>query len=393
MPLPRVIGFLKTGVGAGVLLMLCAAAAVVCANFAPLQHIYHDFLHFELSAAIGDRRVAADVHFLVSDGLMAIFFLLVGLEIKRELISGELSSLRQAMLPAIAAIGGMVAPAAIYVLFNLGGSDQVLHGWAIPTATDIAFSLAVLSLLGPRVPVALKVFLTTVAVIDDLLAITIIALFYSGKLQPWYLVVVALIVVAMLALGRLGVRRLWPYLALGALLWVAMINSGVHATIAGVLVAACIPHRGQPADPPAPTPLQRLERVLHQPVALGIMPLFAFVNAGVQFGGLDPSDVLAPLPLGIAVGLLLGKPIGICAAVAAALAAGIGRLPHGVGWIGMIGISMLCGIGFTVSLFIGNLAFLDVSAEYVNLAKLGVLTGSILAAISGYLLLRWSLRD
>ena len=386
----KAVDFLKTSVGAGVLLMLCALAAVLCANIASLQHFYHAFLHFDITVGIAGRDLSGDFHFWVSDGLMAVFFLFVGLEIKRELMSGELSSVRLALLPAIAAIGGMVAPAAIYVFCNRAGSEQILHGWAVPTATDIAFSLSVLALLGSRVPVAMKVFLTAVAIIDDLLAILIIAFFYAGQLQPWYLALAALIVIAMLVLGRAGVARLGPYLALGALLWVAMINSGVHATIAGVLTAACIPHQRKPAGVSS-TPLQKLEHALHQPVALGIMPLFAFVNAGIEFGSLAVADILTPLPLGIALGLLVGKPIGICAAVGIGLWLRIGKLPRGINWARMFGLSLLCGIGFTVSLFIGNLAFLDVSEELVNLTKLGVLAGSALAALGGYLFLRWSL--
>ena len=391
MSLYKAIHFFKSGVGAGVLLMLCAFAALICANVPSLQHVYHGFLHLDLSVGIGGRQFAGDMHFLISDGLMAIFFLFVGLEIKRELMSGELSSLRLAMMPAIAAAGGMVAPALVYLFFNFGGDEKVLHGWAIPTATDIAFSLAVLALLGRRVPVTMKVFLTAVAVIDDLLAILIIAFFYAGELHPWYLLPSALIVIAMLVLGRVGVERLWPYLVLGLLLWVMMINSGVHATIAGVLTAACIPHRRDPGGL-SETPLQKLEHALARPVSLAIMPLFAFANAGVEFGTLEFSDIFNPLPLGIVAGLVAGKPLGICAAVSIALLCGIGKLPRGMDWVRMFGVALLCGIGFTVSLFIGNLAFLDVSEELVNLAKLGVLSGSFVAAVGGYLFLRWSLR-
>ena len=387
----KAVDFLKTSVGAGVLLMLCALAAVICANFPPLQHLYHEFLHFNITVGVGGRELSGGLHFWVSDGLMAIFFLFVALEIKRELISGELSSMRRVMLPAAAAVGGMIAPAAIYVLFNFSGGDDVLHGWAVPIATDIAFSLSVLALLGSRVPIAMKVFLTTVAVIDDLLAILIIAFFYAGKMQPWYLVAAALIVIAMLVLGRIGVVRLAPYLILGALLWIAMKNSGIHATIAGVLTAACIPHKRKP-ESISETPLQKLEHALHQPVALLIMPLFAFVNAGVEFAGLNPSDLLAPLPLGIALGLVVGKPVGICAAVGLALLCGVGKFPPGLNWERVFGVALLCGIGFTVSLFIGNLAFQDVSEEMVNLTKLGVLSGSLIAGIGGWLFLHARLR-
>ncbi len=369
--------------------MLCAAAAIVCANVGALHGFYAGLLHFEAGISAGGAEIAGDFHFWVNDGLMAIFFLLVGLEIKRELMSGELSTVRLALLPAIAAVGGMVVPAAIYVGFNAGDSES-LRGWAVPTATDIAFSLAVLALLGTRVPLAMKVFLTAVAVIDDLLAIIIIALFYATELQPWYLALAAAIVSLMLVLNRAGIQRLTPYLVLGLVLWVAMANSGVHATLAGVVAAGCIPHRRAPQ--PDPTPLLRLEHSLHWPVTYMIMPLFAFVNAGVEFGELAASDLASALPLGIALGLVVGKPLGICGAVWIAVALRVGSFPRSLDWPRLAGIACLCGIGFTVSLFIGNLAFGNLSDQLVNLTKLGVLAGSCLSGLAGYFVLRSLLR-
>jgi NhaA family Na+:H+ antiporter len=314
---------------------------------------------------------------------MAVFFLLVGLEIKRELLRGELSTVRQAALPAIAAAGGMAVPALIYVAANLG-NPVALKGWAIPSATDIAFAVGVLTLLGPRVPASLKIFLLALAILDDLGAIIIIAAFYTADLHWLSLLLAAAGGAVLLALNLRGVTRLAPYVLAGVFIWVCVLKSGVHATLAGVVVAIAIPLGGKGDE--EPSLLEDLEERLHPWVAFGILPLFAFANAGVSLAGLTPGKLLEPVPLGIALGLFLGKPIGIVGTTALAVLARLAARPEGASWAQLAGVGMLGGIGFTMSLFIGMLAFED--AAHAAQLRLGVLAGSLLSAIAGYLVLR-----
>jgi NhaA family Na+:H+ antiporter len=319
----------------------------------------------------------------INDGLMAVFFFLVGLEIKRELLEGRLSTWQQASLPAAAALGGMALPALVYVAVTFGDS-VAMRGWAIPAATDIAFALGVLALLGSRVPVALKVFLLALAILDDLGAIIVIALFYTSELSLESLAVAGVGGAALLILNRSGVTRIAPYLLVGLVIWVCVLKSGVHATLAGVVVALAIPLRS--ADPSVQSPLRQLEHSLHPWVAFGIMPLFAFGNAGVNLTGLSIDALLSPVPLGIALGLFFGKQMGVLGFAWLGSRAGICRLPEGVTWLQVYGVALLAGVGFTMSLFIGTLAFSD--PEHAAAVRLGVLSGSLVSGLLGYLVLR-----
>ena len=357
---------------AGLLLIAAAAAALIAAN-SPLAHDYHALLE----ARIG----TLNVHTLIADGLMAIFFLLVGLEVKREWYEGRLSTNAERRLPILAAAAGMAVPAMIYLA--VAGSDpQLVSGWAIPAATDIAFAIGVLALLGPRAPPSLKLLLVTIAIIDDIGAVAIIALAYTARLDPIALGAVALITGAMAAMGVFGVRRLWPFLVGFAALWLAMRASGVHATISGVVAALTIPlGRGEPHSP-----LRRLEHAIHPWVMLGVVPLFGFASAGVDLGG---GGLTAPLPLAILLGLFLGKQLGVFGAIWIAVRTGVAPRPAGTSWPQIYGTSLLCGIGFTMSLFIGALAFPGDAAR-IDAAKIGTLTGSLLAGLAGWAVLRWS---
>ena len=382
-PYRALAAFFGLEIAGGAVLFGAALSALVAANAPALREWYAHFLHAPTGLVVGESTYVLSASHLVNDGLMAIFFLLVSLEIKRELVTGELSSRAKALLPALAAAGGMAGPALIYSGFNWG-DEVAMRGWAIPTATDIAFSLGVLSLLGRRVPLPLKVFLLAVAVIDDLGAIAIIALFYSGDLAATPLLLSCGVIFVMFMLNHYGVCSRVPYILLGFVLWACVLQSGVHATLAGVATAFAVPLRVSEGKT---SPLVPLERDLHSLVTFGIMPLFAFVNAGVSFDGLLFSDLFRPLPAGIIVGLLFGKAVGITAAAWLAVRTGVAALPTGVSWTAMCGLSLLCGIGFTVSLFIGNLAFSGEYAENINLVKLGVLTGSLIAGTLGYLCL------
>jgi Na+:H+ antiporter, NhaA family len=368
----------------GVLLALAAVAALVLAN-SPLAFLYDAFLDTPVEVRAGTLHIAKPLLLWINDGLMAVFFFLVGLEIKREVIEGELSDVRQVMLPAVAAVGGMAVPAAIYAAIN-AGNPVTLAGWAIPAATDIAFALGVLSLLGKRVPVGLKMFLLTLAILDDLGAIVIIALFYAGDLAPASLAVAAAALVALFTLNRLNVVRLAPYLFVGLVLWVSVLKSGVHATLAGVALAFFIPLRSNGAE--AQSLLLRLEQDLRPLVVFAILPLFAFANAGVSLHGVGWATVLAPVPLGIAAGLLLGKTVGVFAASWVVVRLELARLPDGADWRAMFGVAVLCGIGFTMSLFIAGLAFEGAGSEYVVQTRLGVLLGSLASAVIGLAILR-----
>jgi NhaA family Na+:H+ antiporter len=377
-PRPRsaLRAFLRSEAGGGVLLMAAAALALVLAN-SPLASAYRDLLHLELGPL--------SVQHWINDGLMALFFLLVGLEIKREFLDGQLASWERRRLPVVAAGAGMAMPAIVY-LAVAGGSPQLRAGWAIPAATDIAFAIAVLALLGRRVPTSLKLFLTTVAIADDLGAVVIIALAYTASLDSLALGAAALILLVLYGLGKSGVHSLPIYLIGGLCLWLAVMLSGVHATVAGVLTATAVPLvKTAGAPDAADSPLHRLEHGLAPWVGYLILPLFGFANAGIPLGG--ASSLLAPLPLGIALGLFFGKQVGIFASVRAMVALGWAAPLRGATWLQVWGVAMLCGIGFTMSLFIGALAFPEDPA-LVEEAKLGIIAGSFVSALAGYALLR-----
>jgi len=373
----------------GILLFLAAVAAMAIAN-SPLAGAYRAFLDIPIVVQVGELRIDKPLLLWINDGLMAVFFFVVGLELKRELLEGELSSLRRAVLPVAAAIGGIAGPALIYAAMN--AHDPVaLRGWAIPSATDIAFALGVLALLGDRVPRGLKIFLLTVAIVDDIGAILIIALFYSAAPAPITLAIAAAAFGLLIVFNRTGVRRLSAYLLVGLVLWVAVLKSGVHATLAGVLLAMTIPLRAPGAREDAPA--RRLEADLHGPIAFGVLPLFAFANAGVSFDGMQLSDLTHPIPLGITAGLFLGKQLGVMLVSVPLVAAGLARLPSGTRWPAFYGAAILTGIGFTMSLFIGSLAFKEEFVAQLPVdERVGILLGSALSAISGYLILRFALR-
>jgi NhaA family Na+:H+ antiporter len=376
--------FLRMEAAGGIVLGIAAALALVACN-SGLIDLYRDVLTLPVELRFGALQIAKPLLLWINDGLMAIFFLLVGLEIKRELVEGELSSLRQAALPAIAAVGGMAVPALIYVLCNLTDATA-LHGWAIPAATDIAFAVGVLSLLGSRVPIGLKVFLLALAIFDDLGAIVIIAVFYTANLSVISLLLAGGVLLVMLALNRLGVTRIAPYALLGIVLWVCVLKSGVHATLAGVAMAFAIPMRAAEGE----SPLRQLEHALHPWVAFLVVPLFGFANAGVSLAGIGTGALAEGVSLGIAAGLFVGKQLGVFGAVYASVRLGIARLPEGVGWTGLYGAGLLAGIGFTMSLFIGTLAW-D-TTDYAAPLRIGVLGGSLLSGVAGYLLLLFTLR-
>jgi len=362
------------------LLLIAAAALALIINNSPLSYLYNGLLDVPVVAQIGALKIAKPLLLWINDGLMALFFLLIGLEVKREIIEGHLSKPSQIVLPGAAAIGGMVVPALIYWFLNKDNPAAVA-GWAIPMATDIAFALGVLALLGKRVPVSLKLFLMTLAIIDDLGAIIVIALFYSGELSSLSLMLAAACLLALIAMNRLGVVKLGPYMVIGLILWVCVLKSGVHATLAGVTLALCIPLRTRNAEA---SPLLSLEHALHPWVAYGILPLFAFANAGVSLAGVNLESFTHHVPMGIAVGLLLGKTVGVFGLTWIAIKLGLAALPSGANWGQVLGVAILCGIGFTMSLFVGSLAFVPGSSEYAGMDRMGILTGSILAAVIGY---------
>ncbi|WP_323158949.1 Na+/H+ antiporter NhaA [Pseudomonas viridiflava] len=364
---------------AGGLLLIAAAALALIINNSPLSWLYNAFLETPVEARIGALHIAKPLLLWINDGLMALFFLVIGLEVKREVLEGHLSKPSQIVLPGAAAIGGMVVPALIYVALNTGNAEA-LNGWAIPMATDIAFALGVLALLGKRVPVSLKLFLMTLAIIDDLGAIIVIALVYSGELSQVSLILAAISIVALIAMNRSGVSRLAPYLLVGLVLWVCVLKSGVHATLAGVVLAFCIPLRTSSKA----SPLLTLEHGLHPWVAYGILPLFAFANAGVSLAGVTMESFTHSVPLGIAAGLLLGKTLGVFGLTWLAVKTRMASLPKEANWGHVLGVSILCGIGFTMSLFVGSLAFEPGVSAYAGEDRMGILTGSILSAIIGY---------
>ena len=382
--------FLGSEAAGGIVLIGAAALAMLAAN-SPLADSYRHMLHAPLGPVLSAKLGPMTPHLWINDGLMAVFFLLVGLEIKREWVDGQLRTAAQRRLPMLAAAAGMAAPALIYLVVTAGRPD-LSSGWAIPAATDIAFALGVLALLGSRAPTALKLFLTSVAIVDDLGAVAIIAFAYTASLNLVALAGAAVLFGVMMVMNRAGMRSLPLYLIAAALLWYAVLLSGVHATVAGVLAALTIPFDPSPAAPePLRSPLHRLEHMLARPVAFLIVPLFGFANAGVSLDGLGPAQIFAPLPLGIALGLFVGKQIGIFGAVWLAVRCGLAPRPGGASWAQIYGIALLCGIGFTMSLFIAALAFPG-SPEANDAARIGILMGSILSAFVGYAVLRFAPR-
>lgn len=385
-PLSVLRAFLGSEAAGGAVLLAAAAFALVLANLPLTAGAYVALLHLTVGPVLSPALGPMTLHLWINDGLMAVFFLLVGCEIKRELTDGQLASAARRRLPFVAAAAGMAVPAAIY-LAVAGSTPGLARGWAVPAATDIAFAVGVLAMLGPRVPVALKVFLTAVAIVDDMGAVAIIAVAYTRAVDWGALAAAAGTLAAMVALNRRGERRLLPYLAAFALLWWLVLVSGVHATVAGVLAAATIPVTRSPGAPDAAgSPLHRLEHALNAPVAFGVVPLFALANAGLAMGGVGLGSLVDPLPLGIAAGLVVGKPAGLMGAIVAAERLGVARRPADVPWRMLLGVCCLAGIGFTMSLFIGGLAFAD--ADRLAAVKLGVLAGSALSAAIGTALLR-----
>ncbi|MEZ5843666.1 MAG: Na+/H+ antiporter NhaA [Hyphomicrobiaceae bacterium] len=377
--------FFRHEAAGGLVLVAMAALALVLAN-SGLSWLYAGFLDLPVTVRIGPLALDKPLLLWINDGLMAVFFFLVGLEIKREVLAGELATLERAMLPLLAAIGGMAAPALVYTAVNAGDA-AAMRGWAIPAATDIAFAVGVLALLGSRVPPALKVFLLALAIIDDLGAIIVIALFYTADLSAAALILAAVGIAALAVLNWRGVESLAPYVLVGIFIWVCVLKSGVHATLAGVVVALAVPLAGRHGDSRR-SPLERAEHGLHPWVAFGVLPLFAFANAGVSLEGLTFDRLATGIPLGIAAGLFFGKQIGVLGAVWLATRSGLTRLADGVSLLQIYGVALLAGIGFTMSLFIGTLAFPDPAAAQD--VRIGVLTGSLLSALTGFLVLRYA---
>ena len=373
--------FFKLEAASGLVLFFAAIIALIVSN-SNLSELYFSTLDKYLFIGINNFGLKLSVLHWINDALMAIFFFFVTLEIKREFLQGEPSNIKQALLPIIAAVGGMVVPALFYVFINFGDSET-LNGWAIPSATDIAFSLGVLSLLGKRVPLSLKVFLTALAIIDDLGAIVIIALFYSGDLSVKYLSLMLLAFTILLIINKFKIKKFLPYLIVGILLWDFTHNSGIHATIAGVLLAMTIPHRKKEKDFSL---LIKIEHAISPYVAFGIMPLFAFANAGVSLDGLSLGSLLDKVPLGIVLGLFLGKQLGVFVFSYISIKTKIAQMPNNSNWFNLYGVGVLTGIGFTMSLFVGNLAFVE-NMQYMDGVKIGVLTGSLLSTLFGYFLI------
>jgi Na+:H+ antiporter, NhaA family len=373
--------FFKLEAASGLVLLIAAIIALVVSN-SSFSTLYFSTLEQYLFIGINDFGLKLSVHHWINDLLMAIFFFFVTLEIKREFIQGELSNLKKALLPIIGAVGGMLIPALVYVGINFG-STETLNGWAIPSATDIAFSLGILSLLGSRVPISLKIFLTALAIIDDLGAILIIAFFYSGDLSISYLSLILISYIFLLILNKYGVKKFLPYLIIGSFMWYFTYKSGIHATIAGVLLASIIPHRSKERDFSL---LIKLEHAISPYVAFLIMPIFAFANAGVSLEGLSVMSLLQPVPLGILLGLFVGKQVGVMIFSYVAVRIGFAQMPDNCSWLSLYGVSILTGIGFTMSLFVGNLAFVE-NIQYIDGVKIGVLAGSLLSTIFGYFIL------
>lgn len=387
-PTSFIASFLKMESAAGLLLMFAALVAIVCAN-SPLQSLYALFLDVPVEIRVGPLEIAKPLLLWINDGLMAVFFFLVGLELKRELVEGELSERKKVVLPGVGAIGGMLVPAAIYAYFN--SADPVaMQGWAIPAATDIAFALGVLALLGSRVPTSIKIFLTSLAIFDDIGAIIIIAIFYTSKISLPALGIAAACIIVLLQLNRRNTTSKSPYLLVGAIMWIATLKSGVHATLAGVIVAMFIPMRSK--QDPSISPLKSLEEDLHSIVAFFVLPVFAFANAGINLQGVGMAQVMHAVPTGIAAGLFVGKQVGIFGLCWLAVKLGLASLPRGVNWLALYGTAALCGIGFTMSLFIGSLAFEETGVNLLFDERLGIIIGSLASGIVGYVVLRFALK-
>ncbi len=378
-------GFMKLESASGILMLTAAIIAMLAAN-SPLAGLYSELLDTTVAVQVGALSISKPLLLWVNDGLMAVFFFLVGLEIKREVMDGELSSVSQIVLPGVGALGGMVIPATIYTWLNWG-DPVALDGWAIPVATDIAFALALLSVFGSRVPTALKVFLLTLAIFDDLAAIVIIAIFYSGDLSLGALFSGAIALVVAIIMNKAGVTRTSSYILLGVVLWIAVLKSGVHATLAGVLIAFCIPM----LDKQGNSPLRELEHDLRGPVVFAILPVFAFANAGLSLAGMSIEDLTHPVTLGVVSGLFIGKALGILVFVGLGVSLRFVQLPKNVNWVQLLGVAFACGIGFTMSLFIAGLAFEHGSDDYYSGDRLGILLGSILSALVAFALLHFSL--
>ena len=378
--------FFKLESASGLILLFAATIALIISN-SDFAALYFDTLQKYISLGIGNFYLKLSVIHWINDVLMTIFFFLVSLEIKREIVQGELSNPKQALLPIIGAVGGMLVPAGVYIVININ-SPETLNGWAIPSATDIAFSLGVLSLLGKRVPISLKIFLTALAIIDDLGAIVIIAFFYSGNIEVYYLLLMLAAVLVLVVLNKFNIRSFIPYLFIGILLWEFTHQSGIHATIAGVLLALLIPHDKKDKNKSL---LLKLEHAIAPYVAFGIMPLFAFANAGVSLEGISLKALLNPVPLGILCGLFFGKQIGVFLFAYISVKLNLAQKPNNSNWISLYAVSVLAGIGFTMSLFVGNLAFAN-SPMYMDGVKIGVLSGSLLSTLVGYILLTFSIK-
>ncbi|WP_455211118.1 Na+/H+ antiporter NhaA [Kaarinaea lacus] len=376
--------FLKLESASGILLVVAAIMAMIIKN-SPLDSFYDSLLGTPVVISVGEFEIAKPLLLWINDGLMAVFFFLIGLEVKREARRGELSDPAKVVLPIVGAIGGMAVPAAIYSWINWG-DPIALEGWAIPSATDIAFALGVLSLLGDRVPNSLKVFLLTLAIVDDLGAIIIIAIFYTTNLSMLSLTVASICVVILFLLNKRGVLSIAPYMIVGLVLWASVLKSGVHATLAGVILGLFIPL--EKSSEYNTSPLEKLEHDLHPSVAFFILPIFAFSNTGISLDGISLDSILAPVPLGIAAGLFFGNQIGVFSLCWISVKIGLAKLPENVKWIQLYGVAVLCGIGFTMSLFISSLAFEKTEGQHVIDDRLGILSGSLLSAALGYFLLR-----
>jgi NhaA family Na+:H+ antiporter len=383
MPVKMIQDFLKLEAASGIILMLTAIAAMVIAN-SPLSPWYDLLLDIPVVVAVGTFEIAKPLLLWINDGLMALFFFLIGLELKREFLEGDLSKPGQVTLPAIGAVGGMLVPALCYAALNYD-NPVALNGWAIPTATDIAFALGILAIIGTKVPLQLKVFLTSLAIFDDLGAIIVIAAFYTEQLSVLSLTVSAVMLVLLFTFNRRGIVSTAPYIFVGIILWVAVLKSGVHATLAGVVLAFFIPMKGNPGQP---SPLKELEHNLHTLVAFIVLPIFAFANAGISFSGVGLEQVMAPVPLGIILGLVVGKQLGVFGFCFIAIKLGFAKMPDNVNWTLLYGVAALCGVGFTMSLFVGSLAFEQNSASPLFQDRLGIVIGSLISGVLGYILIK-----
>ncbi len=388
MAISSIENFLKKESASGIILMFTAILAMFFAN-SPWASWYDLLLDVPVVIAVGDFEIAKPLLLWINDGLMALFFFLVGLELKREFIEGDLSKPGQVTLPAIAAVGGMIMPAAIYAALNYDNPNAI-SGWAIPTATDIAFALGILAIIGSKVPLQLKVFLTSLAIFDDLGAIIIIALFYTEQLSILSLVVAASMLSILFLLNRRNITSTSPYIFIGVILWIAVLKSGVHATLAGVILAFFIPMYGNKTlgKVDEPSPLKSLEHNLHASVAFIVLPIFAFANAGISFTDVGIEQVLSPVPMGIILGLFIGKQIGVFGFCFVAIKLGFAKLPENVNWTLLYGISLLCGVGFTMSLFIGSLAFEQSANSPLFQDRLGIVVGSLISGLLGYFVIK-----